>query len=132
MFLVDTSVWIDYLRGRRTVAVSRLDQILEAGQPYGITSLIYQEVLQGTDSDVSWSRIEAYLRTQVFYHPNDPLLSYAEAARLYSRCRRAGVTVRSTIDCLIAQVAIERGLILLHSDRDFDGIARVIPELAIA
>lgn len=129
VFLVDTSVWIDYLRGTMTDAVSRFTSILDERQPFGITSVIYQEILQGADSDVSFTRLEKYLRTQIFFHPLDPLASYAEAARLYSRCRRVGITLRSTIDCLIAQTAIEHGLVLLHSDRDFDSIAKVVPEL---
>ena len=129
MLLVDTSVWIDYLRGIPTESVEKFQRILNETQPFGITSLIYQEVLQGTDSDVSFARLDAYLRTQRFYHPVDPLTTYTEAARIYYRCRRAGITIRSTADCLIAQVAIENDLLLLHSDRDFTEIASVIPEL---
>lgn len=131
MFLVDTSVWVDYLRGTSTQSVDKFQRILDEARPFGITSLIYQEVLQGTDSDVSFARLETYLRSQRFYHPQDPLATYAEAARIYFRCRRKGITVRSTIDCLVAQIAIENDLLLLHSDRDFDDIASVVPELQI-
>ncbi|HYO13233.1 MAG TPA: PIN domain nuclease [Thermoanaerobaculia bacterium] len=131
MFLVDTSVWIDYLRERSTQAATKFKNILDQKQPFGITSVIYQELLQGTDSDISFSRLGKFLRTQIFYHPLDPLESYAEAARLYARCRRAGITIRSSIDCLIAQVAIEHRLLLLHSDTDFDQMAKVVPELSI-
>lgn len=129
--LVDTSVWIDYFQDRSTKAVEKLAKILEERQPFGIASLIYQEILQGTDSDFAFHRYEKYLRTQTFYHPLDPLTSYAEAARMYARCRRGGITIRSTIDCLIAQIAIEHGLPLLHSDKDFDQLAKVVPELSI-
>ena len=129
MFLVDTSVWIDYLRGNSTASVAKLQDILDEGQPFGITSLILQEILQGTDSEASFARLETYLRTQIFFHPSDPLSTHVEAARIYARCRRAGVTIRSTIDCLVAQTAIEHGLFLLHSDRDFDRIASLVPEL---
>ena len=131
MFLVDTSVWVDYLRGISTQSVEKLQRILDETRPFGITSLIFQEVLQGTDSDISFARLDAYLRSQRFYHPQDPLTTYAEAARIYFRCRRKGVTIRSTIDCLVAQIAIENDLLLLHSDRDFDDIAAVVPELQI-
>ena len=131
MFLVDTSVWIDYLRERSTQAVAKFKNILDQKQSFGITSVIYQELLQGTDSDDSFARLGKFLRTQVFYHPLDPLESHAEAARLYARCRGAGITIRSSIDCLIAQVAIEHGLLLLHSDTDFDQMAKVVPELSI-
>jgi predicted nucleic acid-binding protein len=131
VFLVDTSVWIDYLRGTSTESVEKFQRILDQSQSFGITSLIYQEVLQGTDSDVSFARLDAYLRSQRFYHPQDPLMTYTEAARIYYRCRRKGITIRSTIDCLVAQIAIENDLLLLHSDRDFDDIASVVPELEI-
>lgn len=131
MFLVDTSVWVDYLRGISTQSVEKFQRILDETRPFGITSLIYQEVLQGTDSDVSFARLDTYLRSQRFYHPKDPLATHAEAARIYFRCRRKGFTIRSTIDCLVAQTAIENELLLLHSDRDFDDIASVVPELQI-
>lgn len=131
MFLVDTSVWVDYLRGTSTQSVEKFQRILDEARPFGITSLIYQEILQGTDSDVSFVRLDAYLRSQRFYHSQDPLTTYAEAARIYFRCRRKGVTIRSTIDCLVAQIAIENDLLLLHSDRDFDDIAAIVPELQI-
>lgn len=131
MVLVDTSVWLDYLRGNRTASVRKLDDLLERGLPIGITSLIYQEVLQGADSEASLARLGAYFGTQRFFHPVDPVVSHAEAARLYARCRWVGVTLRSTVDCLIAQVAIEHRLEVLHSDRDFDSLARVVPDLVI-
>ncbi len=73
-----------------------------------------------------------YLGSQTFYHPRDPVESHREAAFIYFRCRRAGVTVRSAIDCLIARVVIEHDLVLLHDDRDFEKMAGVIPELAFA
>ncbi|HKV08690.1 MAG TPA: PIN domain nuclease [Thermoanaerobaculia bacterium] len=131
MILVDTSVWIDYLKGKTTEAATEFLRLLDAGQPFGITSVIYQELLQGADSDTSFARLDKYLRTQRFFHLLDPLTSYREAARLYYRCRRVGITLRSTIDCLIAQTAIEHSLVLLHNDRDFDAIAKVAPELTL-
>jgi predicted nucleic acid-binding protein len=131
VFLVDTSVWVDYLRGTSTQAVEKFQRILDETRPFGITSLIYQELLQGTDSDASFARLDTYLRTQRFYHSQDPLTTYTEAARIYFRCRRKGITIRSTIDCLVAQIAIENDLLLLHSDRDFDDIAVVVSELQI-
>jgi predicted nucleic acid-binding protein len=56
-----------------------------------------------------------------------PVESYLEAARIYFDCRRRALTVRSSVDCLVAQVALDNKLVLLHSDRDFDAIARVRP-----
>jgi hypothetical protein len=57
--------------------------------------------------------------------PRDPLATHVAAARIYYDCRRRGLTVRSTLDCVIAQIAIEHGVPLLHDDRDYDAIAHV-------
>ncbi|NJL29095.1 MAG: PIN domain nuclease [Thermoanaerobaculia bacterium] len=131
MFLVDTSIWIGYLRGIKEPPVVAFEQMLEHRYPFGITQAIYQEVLQGAGTDASFDRLAQYLGTQVFYEPRDPIETFTEAARIYYRCRRAGITVRSTIDCLIARIAIENDLLLVHDDRDFPFIASVIPELKL-
>ncbi len=131
MFLVDTSVWIDYLREKPSLPATWFGEILNRGYPFGLTGIIYQELLQGADSEASYRRLDEYLSTQIFYHPCDPVASHAEAARLYFRCRRAGVTLRSTVDCLIAQVAIEHELLIVHHDRDFDLLASVVPDVRL-
>lgn len=69
---------------------------------------------------------------QSLYHRKDTLSAYTEAARIYFRCWREGITVRSTADCLIARIAIEHDLILLHNDRDFEQIAIVVEDLNLA
>ena len=125
-------VWIDYLGGSETEAVGRFAEALERGYPVGLTGVIYQEVLQGVSSESEFERVSEYLGSQTFYHPVDHVESYTEAARMYFDCRRAGVTIRSAVDCLIARVAIEHGLILLHDDRDFEKMAGVVPELDLA
>ena len=131
MILVDTSVWIDFLRGHETDAVTSLDAIMTQGYVFGLTGVIYQELLQGADSQANYERLVEYFSSQRFYHPRDNTVSYARAAALYRRCREAGVTIRSTIDCLIAQVAIEHDLLLLHSDRDYLAMSSVIEELRL-
>lgn len=131
MFLVDTSVWIDYLRKRPTRAVGWFEQILEHDLPYGIIAPIYQEILQGADSPESLERLESYLSTLHFYQFIDPVASHGAAARLYFECRRRGLTIRSTIDCLIAQAALEHDLWLLHNDRDFHYLALAAPDLRL-
>ncbi|GJL66277.1 MAG: twitching motility protein PilT [Nitrospirales bacterium] len=132
MYLVDTSVWLDFFRNQSTQAVRKFEEILDGKIPFGITGLIYQEVLQGADSPRDFLQLQTYLGTQKFYHPVDPVRSYEKAADLYFRCRREGITIRGSIDCLIAQVAIEQKLYLLHHDRDFTKIAEVIPDLKVA
>jgi predicted nucleic acid-binding protein len=132
LYLVDTSIWIGYLKGEENEAVKRFLDVLDLGLPFGITGVVYGEVLQGASTLADFERLRDYLSTQRFYHLQDPIVGYEEAARLYFRCRRAGVTVRSTIDCLIARVAIEHELSLLHDDRDFDNMGQVVTELKLA
>ena len=132
MYLVDTSVWLDFFRNRSTQAVTQFEEILDNNLPFGITSVIYQEVLQGADSQRDFSKLQNYLATQKFYHPLDPILSYEQAAGLYLTCRRQGITIRGSIDCLIAQIAIEHNLHLLHNDRDFTQMATINKHLKLA
>ena len=127
MILVDTSALVDFLRGTKSEASQRFKVVLRQAIPFGITSLIYQELLQGARSEKEYRLLRKYLETQRFYHPREPVDSYARAARIYFDCRRKGVTVRSTIDCLIAQTAMDHDLLLLHNDNDFDAMASVIP-----
>ena len=132
MLLVDTSVWIDFLAARATRAVEYFREQLEARQPFALTELIYLEVLQGVREPAAARKVSAYLRGQLFLVPRHGLQTYEAAADLYRRCRAGGVTVRSTIDCLVAQTAIEYGATLLHSDRDYERIAQVEPKLKLA
>jgi hypothetical protein len=127
MILADTSVLIDFLEGRETESGQRLKTVLQQGIPFGINSFIYQEVLQGAKSEKEYRLLKKYLETQRFYHPKDLVESFAKAAKIYFDCRRKGVTIRSTIDCIIAQTAIEHDLFLLHNDSDYDAMASVIP-----
>jgi len=129
MYLVDTSVWIGLFRQTDTPAVQRLRTILEQNIPYGISSVIYQELLQGARNEADYQQLLDYLGGQHFYHPEDEIHSYANAARIYFDCRRKGLTIRSTIDCLIAEIAIEHNIVLLHDDVDFIHIANVISGL---
>ena len=132
MFLVDTSVWIDLFRQHDTGPVRMLRGLFEQRLPYGITGVIYQEVLQGARGNRDFDKLRDYLGTQRFYHPKESVWSYAEAARLYAHCRRQGITIRSTIDCLIARIAIEHELTLLHSDKDYICLAKIDPRLKLA
>jgi predicted nucleic acid-binding protein len=127
MILVDTSVLIDFLTGRKNESSQKLRAVLQHGVPFGINALIYQEVLQGAKSDKEYETLKRYLESQRFYHPKDPVESFAKAARIYFDCRRSGVTIRSTVDCIIAQTAVEHDLLLLHNDRDFNAMATIIP-----
>ena len=129
MYLIDTSVWIDFFRNKQNKAVKQFLEIIDNDIRFGITPLIYQEVLQGVKSTQDMKKLREYLNTQIIYYPKHDLKSYESAAQLYFNCRVNGITIRSTIDCLIAQTAIEYNLILLHSDKDFTRLATYATEL---
>jgi predicted nucleic acid-binding protein len=131
MVLVDTSVWVDYLRGNATRQVGALKEFLPGDQIVGIAPIILQEILQGADSDERFEKWRKYFSGLCCYSFADPVESHVAAARLYQDCRRAGKTPRSSNDCLIARIAIENGLVLLHDDRDFAAIALVAPDLRL-
>jgi predicted nucleic acid-binding protein len=131
MILVDTSVWIDFFRGIENEAVHAFHRIIQEQIHYGITSLIYQEVLQGAQNKADFNQLANHLETQLFYHPVDPVSTSRRAARIYQECRLKGITISSTIDCLIAQIALEHGLYLLHHDKDYVRIAEHVPELRL-
>ncbi len=118
MILVDSSVWIDYLRGTRTPQADKLDALL-GSVPLAVGDLILTEVLQGCGTDKEFNEVRRLLLslTVVPIGGQDVAI---EAARNYRRLRALGVTVRKTIDTVIATRCIVDKLELLHSDRDFD------------
>jgi len=129
MYLVDTSVWIDYIQGRETDAVQFLDELLSNPLAVNLSDYIYLEILQGAKNEQSFETLQRYFSGQRFCCFEDARESHASAARIYFDCRRNGITVRSSIDCLIAQCALENSLVLLHQDRDYIKIQSVLPAL---
>lgn len=131
MILADTSVLIGYLRGDDSPAAELFDHLLRSEISWGITPHIYQEVLQGARNTSEFNKLKTYFDSLPCYELKNGLESYARAARLNLRCRKAGVTVRGAIDLLIAETAIEHDLFLFHHDTDFNRMAAVIPELQV-
>jgi len=131
MILVDTSVLIAYFKGISNESSEKFEKVLSDKIPFGINNFIYQELLQGTSSDDHFEKLKAYLETQTFYELKQGRKSFEEAAKIYYTCRKSGITVRSTIDLLIAQTAIENNLLLLHDDRDYLNISKVIKTLKL-
>ncbi|WP_310390208.1 PIN domain nuclease [Roseateles sp.] len=119
MILVDSSVWIDYFRGTPTPQSERLDALLGTTR-LAVGDLIVIEVLQGVRDDKAFNAVRKTLEafTQVELAGNDIAV---QVARNYRALRGLGITVRKTIDTIIATRCIERGYALLHSDRDFEG-----------
>jgi hypothetical protein len=127
VILVDTSVLIPFLRGSDTAATRYLARALGEKIETFLAPIIVQEVLQGARDEKEWRALDAYLSTQTLVHPGDVLTLHRHAARIYFDCRRRGLTVRRTIDCLIAQLALDHDLALLHDDRDYNTIGQVRP-----
>jgi len=131
VILVDTSVLIDFLRSRNNPKPQLLEEILERKNLWGITNFIYQEILQGAKDGNEFNRLKEYFETVPSYSLKFGRQSFERAALLNVRCRNAGVTIRSTIDLLIAETAIENDLALLHNDSDFDSMSKIVQELRI-
>jgi len=129
MVLIDTSVLIPILRGAQTKEAKKFDEIVEKGIPYGICNYVYQELLQGVRTENQFKLLKNYLDTQRFYTFKDGRESYAKAAMLFYKCQKAGLTIRKGVDLLIAQIAIENNLRLLHNDRDFTQLMTVEKKL---
>jgi predicted nucleic acid-binding protein len=127
VILVDTSVLIDLFAGRENRPTLRLRQLIRDSEPFYVAPPIIREVLQGARNETEWRRLRLYLTSQMRVDVADRLASEVAAARIYFDCRRRGLTVRSAADCLIAQIAIENSLVLLHNDRDFEAIRKVRP-----
>jgi predicted nucleic acid-binding protein len=118
VIVVDSSVWIDAFRGNQTPQVILLDQLI--GQnALAVGDLILAEVLQGVDTEHEFARVLQRMRTMPVIAISSETVAI-EAARNYRRLRSLGITVRKTIDTLIATRCIIDGHELLYSDRDFD------------
>lgn len=122
MIVVDTSVWIDLLRGIEAPGAERATSLIEDGAPVALTDVVLAEVLQGLASEREARRVERHLRAFPIVRL-EGLDDFVLAAELYRRARRAGVTIRKTLDCLIAAPCVRTGAPLLHADADFDRLA---------
>jgi predicted nucleic acid-binding protein len=130
MVLVDTTVWIDLLRGQDTAAVANLQQLLRDGR-VATTPVVIQEILQGAQNPPSLLKLRQHFMALPLLEPLAGGASHAAAGELYARCRWQGITPRSPHDCLIAQIAIDHQCTLLHDDRDFVAITSVEPRLKL-
>ncbi|HWC99290.1 MAG TPA: PIN domain nuclease [Candidatus Sulfopaludibacter sp.] len=121
MILVDSSVWIDYFRGTVTAQTEELDRLL-GEEPLAIGDLILAEVLQGFEKDRDFDAARKMLTSLHVVELGGEEIAI-QAAKNFRALRKRGVTVRKTIDTVIATRCIESGYRLLHNDRDFDPFA---------
>lgn len=122
MVLVDTTVWIDFFGNRPLSHVAALQRLIEQDEDLCVCGVILAEVLQGIRSDAAHRKTKHYFESLLFMPMRRA--TYEKSAALYRALRKKGVTIRKPVDCMIAAVAIEHALPLLHNDRDFEQIAK--------
>lgn len=124
MIIIDASAFIEFLNRTGSRADTMIEQLIRNNDDVALADITLTEILQGIRDDKEYQQVKSSLLTF-------PILSlksaesYVSAAELYRKCRKKGLTVRSTVDLLIAQIAMEYQASLLHNDRDFDAIAQV-------
>lgn len=124
MLLIDTSVWINVFRDRNGQVRQQLEVFI-AERDVLLTRFTELELLQGSLNEREWTLLSTYLEAQDYVELKPS--SWQAAARIYYDLRRRGLTVRSPIDCCIAQAALENDLLLVHNDRDFETVAQIRP-----
>ena len=127
MILVDTSVWISIFRDKPSgFANAFRDRI--GGEAYVLSRFNQLELLEGAKNENEWLALDGYLSTQLYLETTGA--TWRDAARIFYDLRWKGLTINSPIDCCIAQLAIENGVLLLHRDHDFERISTVrrLPE----
>ncbi len=124
MVVVDTTVWLDYLRGARTLQVDWLESQI-GQQRMGLTDIILCEILQGISEDKHFEAMRKELSKFEIFSTGGIELAVT-TARNYRTLRSKGYTVRKTIDCLIATFCLINGHSLLHNDRDFDAFEEIL------
>jgi predicted nucleic acid-binding protein len=124
MFLVDTSVWLA-LDKDQSQATASLLETCTAGVTIVMLEPIRLELLQGCRGPAGWNAMLS--RLDAFELKPITRTAWDSAARIYYDARQSGTTIRSSIDCLIAQSCLDHDLTLIHNDRDFDTIAKIRP-----
>jgi len=124
MVLADTSVWVDYFNGVSNWQTERLDLLLDT-EPIALGDLILTEILQGFRKDTDFRKAQAFLAELPFYELGGYEVCL-QAARNYRALRAKGMNVHKTIDIIIATACIEWNFELLHNDRDFDALQRIL------
>jgi len=122
MILVDTTVWIDFFAGRPRPQAAALEQLLQTGEDICICGIVLAEVLQGIRTDSEYTKTKDYFESLVFLPMTHA--TFLLSSQVYRALRKKGITIRTPLDCMIASVAIEHSVPLLHNDRDFDKIAK--------
>lgn len=125
MILADTSAWVEFDRATGGSVDLRLTELIGGDGPLAVTEPVVMEVLAGARTEARASELRRLL---LRFHllTVDPAADFDAAASIYRRCRRAGITPRGMVDCLIASVAYRHQATLLAADRDLRHVAEVI------
>jgi hypothetical protein len=131
LILVDTSVWIDFVRGNTNNATTALHALISDSADLCVADVIVTEFLRGVVDDTAYDRLKKdFLMFPILV--SEGLKPYLRAADIYRVCRRQGKTIRNSEDCLIAALAMEHNVTILHNDADFLSIGQVYPNLHLA
>ena len=127
MILVDSSAWVDYDRGNSSPAHLHLARLVaERRSDLTSTEPVLMELLAGCRSPAAERSVRRLLASFA-WTPCDPVADFEGAAQIYRRCRAAGITPRTMVDCIIATIAIRTDAQLLTADQDFEAMASVVP-----
>lgn len=122
MVLVDTTAWIDFFGARSSVHVTALEDLIRNREDICICGIILTEVLQGIRDNTEFKKTRDLFNNLLFLPMHYPV--FLKAAEIYRDLRRKSITIRKSIDCMIASVAIENNIPLLHHDKDFAAIEK--------
>ena len=126
MILVDTSVWVEYDQATQSAAHLELASLISGAGDIFVTEPILMEVLAGARDERAGAILRRLL-TSFGWLPFDAVADFEGAAKVYRACRRAGITPRGLIDCMIVAVALRTGSELLTTDQDFERLSGILP-----
>jgi len=125
MILIDTTVWIDLFSDNETSQVKKLENLIFHQEDLCTCGVIMTQVLQGIRNDQEYRKILSVLKN-LLYLPMDQSV-FIQSSNIFRTLRKQGITIRKSIDCMIAAVCIEHDCQFLHNDRDFTFIADSFP-----
>ena len=122
MVLVDTTVWIDFFAARSSGHVAALEGLITNREDICICGIVLTEVLQGIRKDTEFKKTRDLFNNLLFLPMPYPV--FLKAAEIYRGLRRKGITIQKSVDCMIASVALENDIQLLHNDKEFETIEK--------
>lgn len=130
MLLLDTSIWIEFFNRPNEKTALWMNSLLGKSVPVCINAIIEMEVLQGVRDEEQYLSLKKYLR-DFQYYPDLTKDYFDMATQIYRTCRKNGVTIRKSLDCIIAANCLIDGLEIAHHDRDFNHISSVFSNLKV-